>query len=220
MKFFIFRNFHNELKLSSSSPHYLFNADHQWHLDGLGEEEVFGKVAAKGLEAALVVQQLLPHQSGHTRCAVDPKQIADRNGCQHLGEMIFIWLLLWICSPVEIHPRMKSAKKYFFKRRRQPGSIANICNKGWLSRRCNKNDEKVTHRAFGGQGQRSQSWMQPCRSACPPSSWSKSRTPWPMDIELLDTRATCCLSLGSHLKVYLLTRHKAALNGSSVSPEM
>ena len=60
------------------------------NLDGLGKEEVFGKVAAKGLEAALVVQQLLPHQSGHTRCAVDPKQIADQNGCQHLGEMIFI----------------------------------------------------------------------------------------------------------------------------------
>ena len=48
------------------------------YLNSLCKEEVLGEVAAEGLEAALVVQQLLPHQGGHPRGAVDPKQIA---GC-------------------------------------------------------------------------------------------------------------------------------------------
>ena len=48
------------------------------YLNSLCKEEVLGEVAAEGLEAALVVQQLLPHQGGHARGAVDPKQIA---GC-------------------------------------------------------------------------------------------------------------------------------------------
>ena len=47
-------------------------------MNSLCKEEVLGEVAAEGLEAALVVQQLLPHQGGHPRGAVDPKQIA---GC-------------------------------------------------------------------------------------------------------------------------------------------
>ena len=56
----------------------VINIISHYHLDSLGKEEVFGQVAAEGLKAALVVQQLLPHQGGHARGAVDPKQIA---GC-------------------------------------------------------------------------------------------------------------------------------------------
>ena len=47
------------------------------YLNSLCKEEVLGEVAAEGLEAALVVQQLLPHQGGHSRRAVDPKQVAE-----------------------------------------------------------------------------------------------------------------------------------------------
>ena len=46
-------------------------------MNSLCKEEVLGEVAAERLEAALVVQQLLPHQGGHSRRAVDPKQVAD-----------------------------------------------------------------------------------------------------------------------------------------------
>ena len=46
-------------------------------MNSLCKEEVLGEVAAERLEAALVVQQLLPHQGGHPRGAVDPKQIAE-----------------------------------------------------------------------------------------------------------------------------------------------
>ena len=56
----------------------VINIISHYHLDSLGKEEVFRQVAAEGLKAALVVQQLLPHQGGHPRGAVDPKQIA---GC-------------------------------------------------------------------------------------------------------------------------------------------
>ena len=36
------------------------------------EEEVLGEVAPEGLEAAGLVQQILPHEGGHARGAVDP----------------------------------------------------------------------------------------------------------------------------------------------------
>ena len=36
------------------------------------EEEVLGEVAPEGLEAAGLVQQLLPHEGGHARGAVHP----------------------------------------------------------------------------------------------------------------------------------------------------
>ena len=68
----------------------------------------------------------------------------------------------------------------------------------------------ITHRASGEQGRRSPSWRQPCRPACPPSSWSRSRTRGSRGKLLLDTQAACCLSLGSPLKCH--HRHNAQMH--------
>ena len=83
------------------------------YLYSLGKEEVLSEVAAEGLEAALVVQQLFSHQRGHPCRAVDPKKVAEKDGCQNLRYCPWNG---WNCSPVEIHSRMEGAEKYFFKR--------------------------------------------------------------------------------------------------------
>ena len=55
---------------------------------------------------------------------------------------LFLWNwffsnFLWnerICLPVEIHSSMEGAKKYFFKRWRQPSTVTDICKKSSLSK--------------------------------------------------------------------------------------
>ena len=46
------------------------------NLDGLGKEEVFGQITAKSLKTSFLVQKLFSHESRHSRCTVDPKQVA------------------------------------------------------------------------------------------------------------------------------------------------
>ena len=82
----------------SSQHHHLGHQHHHlYHLDSLGKEEVFRQVAAEGLKAALVVQQLLSHQGGHARGAVDPEEVAEENNEDDHGgvDYLFRYMRAW-----------------------------------------------------------------------------------------------------------------------------
>ena len=96
----------------SSLHHHHGHQHHQlYHLDSLGKEEVFRQVAAEGLKAALVVQQLLSHQGGHARGAVDPEEVAEENIEDERLDHLWRWRL-----PVQVHACVESPKKHFLKR--------------------------------------------------------------------------------------------------------